>query len=102
MGATQMPTLRNREHRDVRGPQPKGETMERTREEHLQWCKDRALEYCDANDPDQAFASFLSDVTKHPETMDIRDTIGMLGLPLKMMGQLETAEKMRNHIEGYN
>ena len=38
------------------------------RQEHLQWCKDRAIEYVDSDDNQQAFASFMSDMSKHPET----------------------------------
>jgi len=39
-----------------------------TRQEHLEWCKKRALEYIDINDLQQAFASMVSDLNKHPET----------------------------------
>ena len=73
-----------------------------TRQEHLDWCKKRALEYVDAGDCQQAFASFASDVTKHPETEGISQTIAMLGMPLLMMGHLSTPQKMREHITGYN
>lgn len=37
-----------------------------TRDEHLQWAKDRALEYL-PNDLASATASFVSDLGKHPE-----------------------------------
>lgn len=73
-----------------------------TRQEYLDWCKKRALEYVEANDLTNAFASFASDVTKHEETKGISETIKMIGFPLMMMGQLNTAAKMREHIEGYN
>lgn len=73
-----------------------------TRAEHLQWCKDRALAYIDAGDVQNAFMSFASDVTKHPGTVGIRDTISFLGMPLLMAGLLNTPEKMREHILGYN
>jgi hypothetical protein len=39
-----------------------------TREEHLKWCKQRALEYLDAGDLVNAIASMGSDLQKHPET----------------------------------
>lgn len=39
-----------------------------TREQHLAWCKQRALEYVDAGDLAQAVASMDSDLRKHPET----------------------------------
>lgn len=40
----------------------------RTRDEHLQWCKDRALEYWREGDLENACCSMLSDLSKHPET----------------------------------
>lgn len=75
---------------------------ETTRQQHLDWCKKRALEYVDAGDLRQAIVSFASDVGKHPQTVDIRTTISMLGIPLMMAGQLNTPQEMREHIEGYN
>lgn len=39
-----------------------------TRKEHLQWCKDRALQYLNEGKIAQGMASFTSDMTKHPET----------------------------------
>jgi len=38
------------------------------RSEHLQWCKDRANQYVKNGDIQEAFASFLSDMSKHEET----------------------------------
>lgn len=73
-----------------------------TRQEHLEWCKARAMGYIDSGDVSLAFASFTSDVMKHPETVGVHDTIAMLGLPLLMAGHLDTPEKMRAHIQGYN
>ncbi len=70
------------------------------RAEHLQWCKDRAIAYVDTNDLDQAFASFSSDMGKHPET----DGHSALELGTMMMfgGHLDTPQKMRKWIEGFN
>lgn len=40
-----------------------------TREEHIEWCKKRAIEAMDyENDPKQAYISMASDLRKHPET----------------------------------
>lgn len=72
-----------------------------TREEHLLWCKNRALELVDAGDVQGAFASFVSDVSKHSETADIKNVIGDLGLPLMMTGLLSQPHQMREHINGY-
>ena len=35
------------------------------RTEHLQWSKDRAIEYVNTGDNPGAFASFQSDMSKH-------------------------------------
>jgi len=71
-----------------------------TRQEHMDWCKRRALEYCDAGDPGQAIVSMLSDLGRHDET---RNHLAiMLTMPLMMGGHLGTVETARKHIEGFN
>jgi hypothetical protein len=40
---------------------------ETTRDEHMRWCKTRALEYVERGDGAQALASMTSDLGKHPE-----------------------------------
>ena len=70
-----------------------------TRQEHMAWCKARALEYF-PDDPDQAIASMLSDLGKHEETKDhaaIRLTMMLL-----INGHLSTPNQVRRHIEGFN
>lgn len=71
-----------------------------TRAEHLAWCKKRALEYCDAGDLRQAWASMTSDLRKHPET----ENHGAIRLGAMMFfgGHLETQEEMRKFINGFN
>jgi len=71
-----------------------------TRAEHLEWCKERALEYVRQGDINQAFASIGSDLRKHTET---ENHLGIeLGFQLLMAGHLNTTEKMRKFIEGFN
>ena len=71
-----------------------------TREEHMQWCKDRALEYCDAGDAQQAMTSMFSDLRKHDETENhIEIQLGVMGM---MMGQYNTPASVRKFIEGFN
>lgn len=70
------------------------------RAEHLQWCKDRAIAYVESNDLNQAFASFSSDMSKHPETEN--HSALNLGAMLLFGGHLDTAAKMRKWIEGFN
>ena len=70
-----------------------------TRAEHLAWCKQRALEYL-PHDPQQAFQSMCSDLNKHDET---RGHIGVeLGMMQMMGGHLDTPDRMRHWIEGFN
>ena len=71
-----------------------------TRQEHIKWCKDRALQYVEAGDLDNAYASMASDLGKHPETAN---HIGIqLGLMLLMNEKLNTKEEMRTFIGGFN
>ena len=70
------------------------------RAEHLQWAKDRALEYADMGDVANAMASLGSDLNKHP------DTKGHGGMMLMMMmatsGQFDRPGELRKFIEGFN
>jgi len=70
------------------------------RAEHLQWCKDRALEYIKTGDPNGAFASFSSDMSKHSETAN--HSALKLGSMLFFGGHLNTVSKMEKWIEGFN
>ncbi len=81
-----------------------------TRAEHLEWCKARALEYCDAAertaDPEaradcvrQAFMSMASDLNKHPATACHPGS--ELGLLLLMGGEIDTPTTMRDFIRGF-
>jgi hypothetical protein len=71
-----------------------------SRAEHLQWCKDRALQYLAINDVGGALASMFSDLGKHPETANhpaIR-----LGAMLMFSGHLSDKDEVRKFIEGFN
>lgn len=81
-----------------------------SRAEHVAWCKQRALEYVERGDFAGALASMTSDLGKHSETADSVSTAG-LGVSLymaavfvhpKISGHLNTKEKMRDWIEGFN
>jgi len=67
------------------------------RAEHLQWCKDRALECVSRGDKNGAMSSMFSDLKKHPETAD--HPAIELGMMLLMTGNLGD---VRNFIEGFN
>jgi hypothetical protein len=70
------------------------------RNEHLQWCKDRANQYVNQGDLNGAFASFTSDMNKHDETSN---HLGIeMGMMLLLSGNLSTPDQMRNWIDGFN
>ena len=70
------------------------------RDEHLAWCKERALEIVEAGDLRGAWASMSSDLGKHKGTAGHSAII--LGTMLFLGGHLDTAEEMRKFIEGFN
>lgn len=74
--------------------------MAMTRESHLEWCKERAHAYVDADQMSNAFASIISDLGKHPETEGHADM--ELGMMLREAGKLDTESEMREFIEGFN
>ena len=76
------------------------EYMKTTRQDHLIWCKKRALEYVEINDLNQAFASMTSDLRKHKETAEHSGI--ELGWALLMNNHLNTPREMRKFIEGFN
>jgi hypothetical protein len=72
-----------------------------TRAEHLQWCKDRAIEILDKEfDAPGAYTSFVSDMNKHSETQN--HSAIQLGLMMIFSGNLSTIEEMRKFINGFN
>ena len=71
-----------------------------TRAEHLEWCKQRALEYVDMGDANQAWTSMASDLRKHPETAN--HSAIELGMMMLMAGHLSSPVKMRKFILGFN
>lgn len=72
-----------------------------TRAEHLQRAKDRAIAYVDVGDFEQAFASFTSDLAKHPELEGALKIQQDLGMRMYIGGFLNTAVEMRKWIEGF-
>ncbi len=70
-----------------------------TRQEHLQWCKDRAMEYVEKGDYQNAVASMLSDLGKHDDTKKSAETCGMLGIMTLMNPSRDSVAKF---IQGFN
>jgi len=73
--------------------------MDKTRDEHVQWCKDRALEYVDLGEFSNAVASMGSDLNKHPETKD-HPGIAM-GVLLMAGGMMRDDHEFRKFINGF-
>ena len=69
------------------------------RAEHLQWCKDRAMEYVNAGDYNNAVVSMLSDLSKHPETENSVRIATMLSLTVMMDPSRDTVERF---VRGFN
>ena len=71
-----------------------------SRQEHLEWCKKRALEELEfSHSPINAINSMISDLRKHPQTADHPGII-LTGVELLIRG-LQTPEQVRHHIEGF-
>jgi len=70
-----------------------------SRAEHLAWCKQRSLEYCDLGDVAQAFARMGCDLQKHPETANHSGI--KLGMMMLTGGLLSSPMEMRKFIEGF-
>lgn len=68
-----------------------------TRDEHVAWCKQRALEYVDRGELSDAVVSMLSDLGKHSATAG---HLGMLLAPT-LIGQRLTRDQVRKWIEGF-
>lgn len=69
-----------------------------TRQEHLDWAKERAFEYCDKGDAMDAYASFVSDIGKHPD-LRYDDFLISMGMRHAMSGDVS---QTRQFIEGFN
>jgi hypothetical protein len=70
------------------------------RAQHLKWCKDRALIYCNAGRLQEALSSILSDRQKHPETANHPGITLCSGR--MAFGDLTTVNQVREFIEGFN
>lgn len=69
-----------------------------TRDEHLQWCKDRALEYLNKGDMTNAVTSMLSDLGKHEETRAVGEKLAPMGMMFLMN---RDSDGVRRFITGF-
>ena len=69
------------------------------RQEHLDFCKKRALEYVDRGEFAEGITSMLSDLKSHPETEGVATTMA----PLAMFELMNPSQAgARRFIEGFN
>ncbi len=72
-----------------------------TREEHLKWCKQRAMQYVERGDYSSAVTSMLSDLGKHQDTeASASGVLAQLGMMELMRGP--TRERITRYIDGFN
>lgn len=69
-----------------------------TRQEHIVWCKERALELLDSGDTNGAMASMMSDMTKHDETIGAMDAMKPIAMVTMMSGNVN---EIRKFIDGF-
>ena len=71
-----------------------------TRQEYLNWCKERALVYVERGELNDAWLSMVSDLKKHEETKD--HPAITLGTMMMALGQINTQGEMEKFIKGFN
>lgn len=72
----------------------------RTREQHMAFCKERAIAVARSGDITGAFTSMISDLGKHHET--VGHPAIMLGMLRLMTGDLSSPDAMEKFIDGFN
>lgn len=77
--------------------------MAATRAEHLKWCKERAIaEFDFSGRPQDAMASMISDLGKHPGTADSVRLAATLGMQLVANGHMSTRAQVVEFVNGFN
>lgn len=69
-----------------------------TYDEHLAWCKQRALQYLDEHNVRDAICSMMSDLNKHEETKKQSQSILALGI---LIATQNDEIEARRWIEGF-
>jgi hypothetical protein len=69
-----------------------------TRDEHLQWSKERALEYLDRGEVIEGMTSMMSDLSKHEELANH----GGLRIAPMFYGASHDYHAVKRWIEGFN
>lgn len=74
-------------------------TNYKTREEHIKWCKERAIFELDHSGPIEAITSMMSDLGKHHETNS--EGLKMLCL-MQMRNRNQSRQAVIDFINGFN
>jgi hypothetical protein len=69
-----------------------------TRDQHLAWCKERAHEYIETGDVQNAIQSMMSDLQKHDGTKNIAPEVLALGFSVMLSKDRDQA---RRYIDGF-
>lgn len=77
----------------------KARTM--TRDEHLKWCKDRAMEYVRRGELLEGVTSMMSDMDKNPETK-LGPATSALGIVAAMSATRGDRDFVERFILGFN
>lgn len=72
-----------------------------TRDEHMKWCKDRAMEYVRSGDLTNAVASMISDLNKRPDT-ELKAATAMLGMFAAQQAVQGDRDGVQRFILGFN
>lgn len=72
------------------------------RKEHLQWAKERALEYARQGNGADALTSLISDLAKHEGLLGHLETAKSLGTMMLLGGHLSRPADIVNFVEGFN
>jgi hypothetical protein len=73
----------------------------KTREEHLEWCKQRARAYLDRGELADAVASMGSDMDSHPETRMAGEKMGTLIYVAMFRITEGDVQGVREWVEGF-
>lgn len=73
-----------------------------TREEHLDWCKKRAMEYVNKGELLEGVTSMMSDLTKHPDTASRSGPLAVLGVFALQQAQSGDRAGVVRYITGFN
>lgn len=75
--------------------------MNTTREEHLNWCKERALQELEYSGPIGALGSMMSDLRKWHDPLYSQDEMVFL-FSIGRIAAVEGEAAMKHWVEGFN